>query len=246
MTIRIGVILPTFRDTPDEAVDTATRAEELGLDGVFCYDHIWPMGQRERPALAPFPVLGLLAVTTNRIALGTLVARVGLVPPRALVDQFATLEALAPGRVIAGMGVGDRLSKEENLAYGIEFAPADVRLEELRRCAATLAERGTTVWLGGRHSTRAIAVELGVASNLWDAPPSEVCDQATLGEVTWAGPTPRDAAADADPADADAHAADPLATQLAALDAAGATWAVFGYPAPLERLAALRAATADG
>jgi hypothetical protein len=43
--MRIGVILPTFRDTPDEALETAARAEALGLDGVFCYDHVWPMGQ---------------------------------------------------------------------------------------------------------------------------------------------------------------------------------------------------------
>jgi alkanesulfonate monooxygenase SsuD/methylene tetrahydromethanopterin reductase-like flavin-dependent oxidoreductase (luciferase family) len=244
--MRIGVILPTFRDTPDEALETAARAEALDLDGVFCYDHVWPMGQRERPALAPFPVLGLLAGTTKRVALGTLVARVGLVPPRTLIDQFATLDALAPGRVIAAMGVGDSLSKEENLAYGIEFAPADIRLEELRRCAMTLTARGIPVWLGGRRSTRALAAELGVAANLWDAPPSEVADQATLGEVTWAGPTPTTTGA-ADTAASVAHPdADHLVTQVAALEAAGATWAVFGYPAPLERLAALRAPTADG
>lgn len=234
--MKIGVILPTFRDSPADALETAHRAEAIGLDGVFCYDHLWPMGQPERPALAPFPILGLLAATTETIALGTLVARVGLVPPATLVDQFATLERLAPGRVVAGMGVGDHLSKAENLAYGIEYAPADVRLDELRHCASVLHERGTTVWLGGRHSTRAMAAELGVVANMWDAPPSEVADQAILSEVTWAGPPPV----------AGSEVDQPLETLIRALEAAGASWAVFGYPVPLEQLAALRSPADDG
>ena len=54
-------MLPTFRDTPDEAFAAATEAVAAGVDGVFCYDHIWPIGQPERPALAPFPILGALA-----------------------------------------------------------------------------------------------------------------------------------------------------------------------------------------
>ena len=50
--MRTGVVLPTFRDTPDEAFDAAASAVAAGVDGVFCYDHIWPIGQPERPALA--------------------------------------------------------------------------------------------------------------------------------------------------------------------------------------------------
>ncbi len=59
--IRAGVVLPTFRDTPDDALAAADSAVAAGIDGLFCYDHIWPMGQPERPALAPFPLLGALA-----------------------------------------------------------------------------------------------------------------------------------------------------------------------------------------
>jgi hypothetical protein len=59
--IRTGVVLPTFRETPDDALRAADDAVTAGVDGLFCYDHIWPMGQPDRPALAPFPVLGALA-----------------------------------------------------------------------------------------------------------------------------------------------------------------------------------------
>ncbi len=117
----------------------ARRADELGIDGVFCYDHLWPMGQPDRPALAPFPVLGAVAATTARVAVGTLVARIGLVPEGVLESEFEALAAIAPGRVVAALGTGDRLSAEENRAYGIDFAPAGERRDALRRCARVAA-----------------------------------------------------------------------------------------------------------
>src|ERR1700728_4195803 len=100
--VKVGVMLPTFRDTPRLALSTATEAEALGIDGVFVYDHLWPMGQPGRPALSPFPVLGAIAGSTTRLAIGTLVARVGVVPDETLVAEFAALSSLAPGRVIGG------------------------------------------------------------------------------------------------------------------------------------------------
>ena len=154
--IRTGVVLPTFRDTPDEAFAAAEAAVAAGVDGLFCYDHLWPMGQPERPALAPFPLLGALA---TRLAvrpggdgpfLGTLVARVGLVPGEVLAAQFSALEHLAPGRVIAGLGIGDRLSVEENRAYGIAFPAAAERPEPLVDLARHLPRRGAG-GVGGRR-----------------------------------------------------------------------------------------------
>ena len=168
--VRTGVILPTFAASADEALAVARRADELGIDGVFCYDHLWPMGQPDRPALAPFPVLGAVAATTARVAVGTLVARIGLVPEGVLESEFEALAAIAPGRVVAALGTGDRLSAEENRAYGIDFAPAGERRDALRRCARSLRARGVPVWVGGgAPATVALAEEEGVAVNLWDA-----------------------------------------------------------------------------
>jgi len=67
-----------------------------GLDGVFCYDHLWPMGQPE-PPLAPFPLLAAIARPTRALG-GTLVARIGLVPDHVVVAEFDALAAIAPGR----------------------------------------------------------------------------------------------------------------------------------------------------
>ena len=62
--MKVGVTLPQFGDEADAALAAARRAEELGLDGVFCFDHLWPMGRPGRPALSPEPLLGAMAAST--------------------------------------------------------------------------------------------------------------------------------------------------------------------------------------
>ncbi len=217
--MRVGITLPQFSDEADSALAAARRAEELGIDGVFCFDHLWPMGQPDRPAIAPFPLLAAVATTTERVCIGTTVARVGLVPGPVLVSEFVALELLAPGRVIAGLGTGDHLSARENLAYGVPFEPAEVRQGHLRVVAAELREHGIPVWVGGGvHSTNRVAGDLGVAINLWDAAPEAVAQAGASSEVTWAGPAQERAE---------------LFRLLPALRRAGATWAVFTWPVPL-------------
>ena len=228
--MRTGVLLPVFEDDAGPALGRALEAERAGVDGVFCYDHLWPIGQPERPALAPFPVLAAVAAVTAKVHLGTLVARVGLVPDAVLLAQFDALTALAPGRVIAGLGTGDRLSAGENEAYGLPFAPAAVRRAQLRACADAARRRGLPVWIGdGSEATRRIAGAAGMALNLWDATPEVVADEARRAEVTWAGPV-----------------RDDLAGTLGRLARAGATWAVFAGAVDMDGLAAAGAAFRGG
>jgi len=234
-TIKVGVVLPSFRPTADDALDVARQADDAGIDGVFCYDHLWPMGRPDRPALAPFPLLAAVAARTTRLTVGPLVARVGMVPERVLVAELAALAALAPGRVVAALGTGDRLSAAENEAYGLPFPPAADRREELRRCVRALRRLDLPVWIGGgARATVALAEDEGVAVNLWGAPPPVVADQATRSEVTWAGTPPENSTGEID--------RDLVVAWVRQLADAGATWAVFGWPAPLDVLAAARGA----
>jgi hypothetical protein len=242
--MRTGIILPTFRDTPEEAFDTAKRALLAGVDGLFCYDHIWPIGHPERPALAPFPVLAALIASLdlpNEVGrgpfFGTLVARIGLVPNDVLIGQFRALDHLAPGRIIAGLGTGDRLSEHENLAYGIPFAPAAERRADMVEVARALRSAGLAVWVAGGLAARVEeAVAAGAALNVWDAEPQVVTERrAGAGvEVTWGGPAPKTEAK--------------LRELVSSLADAGATWAIFGWPVDLPTLvsAAAEASVTDG
>jgi hypothetical protein len=186
--VKLGVLLPTFRESPDDALRVARRAEEAGLDGVFVFDHLWPIGDRERPALAPFPVLSSVATHCPSLTVGPLVARVGLVANFKLVEQFATLAALAPERVIAGLGTGDELSEDENLAYGLEYRSADERRSLLKEAIRALSP-SMQVWCGGGSTaTNQIARDCGVTLNLWGVPSTHLRDAERDGPVTWAGP----------------------------------------------------------
>ena len=48
--MKLGILLPLFRTDIADARAAAAEAEAVGLDGVFAYDHLWPIGHPERPA----------------------------------------------------------------------------------------------------------------------------------------------------------------------------------------------------
>ena len=170
--MRIGVTLPQFRHDAEPAVEVARRAEAAGIDGVFVFDHLWPIGQRMRPALHSLTLLGALAAETRRVALGTLVARVGLLPDLVLVHALASLHRITGGRLVAALGTGDSLNREENEAYGIAFAPASERLAALVGCCRRLRTLGVTTWVGGRSAAVRQAAGEADGWNSWgtDAP----------------------------------------------------------------------------
>lgn len=225
--IRTGVVLPTFRETPADAFAMADRAFAAGVDGVFCYDHLWPIAQPDRPALAPFPLLASLAASVKGPQsagggpfFGTLVARTGLVPNAVLLAQFTALAHLAPGRVIAGLGTGDRLSEAENRAYGIPFPSKAERRSDMVALARALRQRGLAVWLAGGAAARSAESQAADAAlTLWDVAPALVADHAhgpSALEVTWGGPPPKDESV--------------LRETVSALAQAGATWVIFSSP----------------
>ena len=223
--MRIGITLPQFEDQADRAIEAARRAESLGIDGVFCFDHLWPMGRPERPALSSAPLLGALAASTTTLTLGTLVARIGLVPDAVLVATLMSLADLSGGRLIAGLGTGDHLSRAENEAYGVPFGPADERRDRMAGVAATLRSRGVPVWIGGGMAkTMAVADQVGVAVNVWGADAARVAALAAGGrEVTWGGPVGRQVPE--------------VASRLGELARAGASWAVCAWPGSVELVA---------
>ncbi len=184
------------------------------------------MGQPGRPAISSGPLLGALAASTSSIRVGTLVARIGLLPDEVLVAELSSLAAISGGRLIAGLGTGDQLSRAENDAFGLPFEPAGVRRVRLRTVAVALAARGIPVWVaGGLPFTTDLARAVGGAANLWEGETLRVAELTAAGvEVTWGGPVDGDA--------------DDVRRRLEELAAAGATWAVCAWPGSLEVIAA--------
>ena len=152
--------------------------------------------------------------------MGTLVARVGLVPDEVLVAVLSSLSAISGGRMIAGIGTGDHLSRPENQAFGVPFESADERRARLAVGGAAVRALGHP-GLGRRGLPRTVdlARALGAAVNLWEGEPLRVAELTAAGiEVTWGGPVGGRRCAEA---------TGPPGARLAA---AGATWAVAPGP----------------
>jgi len=219
--VKIGITLPTFEPTAAAALATASAAEGAGIDGVFVFDHLWRGAKRSRPALSMYPVLAAVAATTRHVRIGSLVARVGFLPDRLVVESFVSLHELTEHRLVAALGIGDARSVAENDAYGIAWPALEERRASLASILGELTARGIECWVGATTpATLEIARAAGATVNLWDVELDRVEAEAARGPSTWAGSFPTEAGAAAD--------------QLMGLSAAGATWAIWGWPRSID------------
>ncbi len=117
--MRIGLVLPLFSGDPGKVMAFARRAEELGFDGVFAFDHFFPPGApRDRPSLEAFATLGAIGAATERLTVGTLVTRASLRPAGLLAKMAAGIDQITGGRMVLGIGSGDPIDLPESEAYG--------------------------------------------------------------------------------------------------------------------------------
>lgn len=103
--MRTDLVLSPFGATPQQLVDTAVAAD-AGFDGVYTYDHFSGTVAARPWSRDPFVMLGALATATSRVRLGVLVANMINRHPAQLALAVNTLQALAPGRVMCGIGAG--------------------------------------------------------------------------------------------------------------------------------------------
>lgn len=220
--MRIGITLPTFSPDALGVIEAARSAEKLGLHGVFVFDHLWPMGDPSRPSMSVYPTVAAVLASTANISVGTLVSRIGLLPDEVVLASLLGLHHIASGRLIAGIGTGDRASADENDKLGLPYEGSAVRRAGLRRVAIQLQDAGVQTWVGGgAPDTNELARETGATLNLWAPTPETLRSEVELGgAVSWAGPVPKDRG---------------TATEtLSAVADAGASWAVWGWPDSLE------------
>jgi alkanesulfonate monooxygenase SsuD/methylene tetrahydromethanopterin reductase-like flavin-dependent oxidoreductase (luciferase family) len=219
--VKIGLTLPSFQASSTAVLDTACAAEEVGIDGVFAFDHLWPGADRSRPALSLYPLLGAVAARTQRVRIGSLVARLGLVPDALVVASLVSLQVIGGGRLLAAIGIGDAKSLSENEAFGIDWPSLEQRRTSLAAVLDELRTAGIECWVGASSpATLEIARAKGATVNLWDVDLGRVRKEVKHGPTTWAGPMPSEPAA--------------AAKRLVELRAAGAAWAIWGWPRSMD------------
>ena len=217
----------------------ARKAEAAGIDGVFVFDHLWPLHRPESPAFHSLTLLGALTAETSHVTLATFVARVSLMPDAVLVHTLHSLHRMLDGRrFIAGLGTGDRNNRDENLAYGVGFPPADARARQLVDCCRRLRELGVPTWVGGDSDrARRIAAEeadgwngWGISADVFASLAAELPTEVTWGGQVLIGRTAAEAEeklARHGPRPGLVHGTvDDLRRHFLALQEAGASWAV--------------------
>lgn len=98
------VILPQQKWSDARA--TWQRAEELGFDHAWTYDHLSWRSLADQPWNATIPTLTAAATATSTITLGTFVSSPNFRHPVPFAKDLATLDDISQGRFLLGVGSG--------------------------------------------------------------------------------------------------------------------------------------------
>jgi alkanesulfonate monooxygenase SsuD/methylene tetrahydromethanopterin reductase-like flavin-dependent oxidoreductase (luciferase family) len=181
--VRLGINLPTFDPLRvggrPKFVEAARLAEDSGFEAVWVGDHL----HVPSPVYDSTVALSAVAATTTHIKLGFGVMLLGLRQPAWVAKQLTTIDALAPGRLLLGVGVGGEFPAEFE-ALGLNVRQRGRLLDE---ALAALPD-----WLEGR-STPPLSPTISVVPPIWVGGRSEAAMQraARVGDgwlATWMSP----------------------------------------------------------
>lgn len=177
LNIRFGVRIPPCTRI-DEVAGCIERAEQLGFDVAWIPDSqlLW----RD-----VFATMALGATRTQSIRIGTCVTNIRTRHPTVVASALNTLEELAPGRIVLGIGTGDsgvrtigmRPARQAELREGIEL---------IRRL-----QRGESCHLGGREGRLKDAAGVTPVYMAASGPRNLACaGEIAEGVITLAGSAP--------------------------------------------------------
>jgi probable F420-dependent oxidoreductase len=162
VSIEFGLLIPTreavMSGRPETAplLALAERAEMLGFDSVWIGDSI-----TARPRHEPLTLLAAVAARTRRVRLGTGVLLPALRNPVVLAHGVATLDRVAEGRVILGVGIATDTPaiRREFAAVGVPFERRVGRFKETLEICRALWSRDHVGFQGDHFTLEDVTVE---------------------------------------------------------------------------------------
>jgi len=139
--IKVGLTLPQgwLDEFPDNnaydqflfSKSVALKAEQLGYDAGYVYDHFIPYygDKRTLPFFEAYTLLSAIAAITTKLRVGQVVTCNSYRLPSLLAKMSSTLDAISNGRLEFGIGAG--WFEHEYNSYGYQFDSPSTRIEQL-------------------------------------------------------------------------------------------------------------------
>ncbi|TME53037.1 MAG: LLM class F420-dependent oxidoreductase [Chloroflexi bacterium] len=125
---KVGVTIHPQQCTIGELRDAWRRADELGVDSIWFWDHFFPL-----------TVLAAAAVDTRAPQIGPMVTSIGYRNPDLIAYMAGTIDQLSGGRFVLGLGAG--WSERDYNEFGFQFGEARDRLRTLKEALPRIQER---------------------------------------------------------------------------------------------------------
>jgi probable F420-dependent oxidoreductase len=150
--LKVGVQLPEIeRVAPwPDMKRMATTAEAVGFDSIWLGDHLLYRNEGESPKgpWEAWTMMAAIAAVTERVEIGPLVACTSFHNPAMIAKKTATLDEVAQGRIILGLGAG--WNEPEYAAFGYPYDHRVSRFEEAFTIIRRLLD-GETVTFDGEY-----------------------------------------------------------------------------------------------
>lgn len=157
--MKVGIVIPLAEDEKrgralsfQEIRDTAVRAEAIGMDSIWIYDHLlhrFP-GVPDVGFWECWSVLSALSAATTRVELGTQVICTAFRNPALLAKMATTVDEISGGRLILGLGAGWHTPEFD--AFGMPSDHLASRFEEAIQIIIGLLRNPTFDFRGTYYS----------------------------------------------------------------------------------------------
>jgi probable F420-dependent oxidoreductase len=137
---KVGVTIHPQQCTIAELRDAWRRADELGVDSIWFWDHFFPLyGNPEGNQFECWSLLAAAALDTRAPQIGPMVTSIGYRNPDVIAYMAGTIDQLSGGRFVLGLGAG--WFERDYREYGFEFGAARDRVRTLKEALPRIKAR---------------------------------------------------------------------------------------------------------